>query len=93
MVEVQDSCTDGTNYGEIRATQMWKAALYKSNCAYAFSSANPSIDKGAPDLKANYYPDNTGNYKTDAFNQCARDYGFDPTVNDIKMNCFMDADT
>ena len=93
MVEVQDSCTDGTNDGEIRATRMWKSAPYKSNCAYAFSSANPSIDKGASDLKANYYPDNTGNYKTDAFNQCARDYGVDPTVNDIKMNCFMDADT
>jgi hypothetical protein len=72
---------------------MWKAAPYKSNCAYAFSSANPSIDKGASDLKAKYYPDNTGNWQTDAFNQCARDYGVDPTVNDIKSNCFMNADT
>jgi hypothetical protein len=92
-VEVQDSCTDGTNDGRTRANQMWKAAPYKSNCAYAFSSANPSIDKGASDLKAKYYPDNTGNWQTDAFNQCARDYGVDPTVNDIKSNCFMNADT
>jgi len=67
-------------------------SVQKQLCLRIFKRQS-SIDKGASDLKAKYYPDNTGNWQTDAFNQCARDYGVDPTVDDIKMNCFMDADT
>lgn len=92
QVLVEDSCTDGKNAGVTEANAMWKNSPFKSNCVYAWSSSDPNIDEGAADLKEEEFPDNTGNWQTDTYNECARDYGVDPTVESIKKACFENGD-
>ena len=41
-------------------------------------------------MKDTLYPANTGNWKLQAYNECARDYGVDPVVSDIEDGCLGD---
>ena len=83
--EVQDYCQSGQAAGQNEAKEMWKNTPFNSDCNSAWN-----LQAAADDMKDDKFPDNTGNWATDSYNQCARDYGVDPEVDKILKQCLDD---
>ena len=64
---------------------MWKHTPFNSDCNNALN-----LQSAADDMKDDKFPDNTGNWATDSYNKCARDYGVDPEVDKILKHCLDD---
>ncbi len=64
---------------------MWAAAPFYGNCDNVWD-----LQLSADEMKDTLYPVNTGNWKLQAYNECARDYGVDPRVSDIEEGCLGD---
>ena len=83
--EEQDSCQAGTQAGITSANSLWANYPFYSDCNKVWD-----LPTGAETMKNDLYPANTGSWQTDAYNQCARDYGVDPQVAMIEMQCLGD---
>jgi hypothetical protein len=77
-----DCCQAGTKAGENSANSLWAAAPFYGNCDNVWG-----LQESADEMKDTLYPLNTGNWKLQAYNECARDYGVDPQVSDIEEGC------
>ena len=80
-----DCCQAGTQAGESSANSLWAAAPFYGNCDNVWD-----LQTSADEMKDTLYPANTGNWKLQAYNECARDYGVDPVVSDIEEGCLGD---
>ncbi len=83
--EEQDSCHAGTQAGITSANSLWANYPFYSDCNKVWD-----LPTGAETMKNDLYPANTGSWQTDAYNQCARDYGVDPQVAMIEKQCLGD---
>ncbi|KAL3815770.1 hypothetical protein ACHAXA_008820 [Cyclostephanos tholiformis] len=81
----EDSCQSGTQAGIDSVNRLWASPPFNSDCSEVWS-----LPMSAEAMKNSLYPSNTGNWQTDAYNQCARDFGVDPQVAEIEKQCLGD---
>jgi len=78
----EDACQTGTQAGVNSVNTLWASPTFDSDCDNIWN-----LPSSADAMKDNLYPLNTGNWKVDAYNGCARDYGVDPRVAEIEEQC------
>ena len=80
LVELQDSCRDGTIAGRKAINDLWK-----NDCNNAWG-----LEKSAKRMKDRSYPSTARNPRDAAYNKCARD-AIDKEVKSIEKKCFDDS--
>ncbi len=82
LVEVEASCADGTNAGIQATRKLWRDN--GSSCDNIWQ-----LQQSANRMKRRNFPSNGGNWRTNAYNQCARS-GVDTTVQGYERQCLND---
>lgn len=83
MVEVEGECEDGYNAGYDYMQRNWRRER-NSNCDNVWD-----LEDDADDIKDDRYPDNTSDWRTQSYNDCARN-GVDDAVSAIEKVCLED---
>lgn len=82
MVEVEASCSEGTKDGQKSVKKLWKNS--GNDCDNSWD-----LEKRANRMTDRKYPSNSRNWRTKAYNKCARD-GAEEQVQKIEKTCLND---